>query len=92
MEMIGLKNCLDPIDSNSTTRSMQRQHSTSSTSSNVLLNEETATASGITLEQLINQNSMTYEQLQMVIEDLLNENNYHVEIQKHLREELPSID
>lgn len=40
---------------------------------------------GIDLEMIINQNGITYEQLQSIIEELLNENNYHVEHLRHLK-------
>jgi hypothetical protein len=43
------------------------------------------------LELILNQNGITYEQMQTIIEDLLVENNYHLD-HKNLREELPSID
>lgn len=39
----------------------------------------------IDLEMIINQNGITYEQLQTIIEELLNENNYHIEHLRHLK-------
>ena len=37
------------------------------------------------LDMIFNQNGITYEQLQTIIEELLVENNYNVENLKHLR-------
>ncbi|CAF0812289.1 unnamed protein product [Brachionus calyciflorus] len=80
MEMIGLKS-FQPNMFNST-------ESRSNYESN---NQDCVTVES-DLEIIINQNGLTYEQLQNIIEDLLVENNYYLEHVKHLRDELPSIE
>lgn len=39
----------------------------------------------VDLETIINQNGITYEQFQSIIEELLVENNYHMEHLRHLK-------
>jgi hypothetical protein len=104
MEMIGLKNfqyylnssgCNSmgsnrppPAQSSANTASKTAVAAAASLNSQAsMVNESCA----IDLELIINQNGITYEQLQSIIEQLLNENNYHMEHLRHLREELPSI-
>lgn len=79
MEMIGLKSFqFNIFNSSESSRNMDTQ------------NHETTIDSD--LEMIVNQNGLTYEQLQTIIEDLLVENNYYLEHIKHLRDKLPSIE
>ncbi len=57
-----------------------------------LLDNNYVESSTTDLEMILNQNGITYEQIQTIIEDLLVENNYYLDYMKNLREELPSID
>lgn len=66
--------------------------SSSATTANTTAGAGTTEISGgggdsysIDLETIINQNGITYEQLQTIIEELLNENNYHIEHLRHLK-------
>ena len=93
MEMIGLKNfqyCFNSSDSTSTNSNLPMSSSgtiinpASSGSRNVSSTDQSKTDNG-DLDVIFNQNGITYEQLQAIIEELLVENNYNVENLKHLR-------
>lgn len=93
MEMIGLKNfqyCFNSSDSTSTNSNLPMSgsgaiiNSASSGSRNVSSTDQSKTGNG-DLDVIFNQNGITYEQLQAIIEELLVENNYNVENLKHLR-------
>ena len=97
METIGLKSfqyCYNSSDSGLSSNNNQQQgfSSSSSTASLSVLNEINIEYSSDLLDLIINQNGITYEQLQNIIDELLVENNYHLEDLKYLREELPSLD
>lgn len=79
MEMIGLKSFqINTFNSSESNRNVD------------LFNQESSLE--IDYEKIFNQNGLTYEQLQTIIEDLLVENNYYLENVKHLRDDLPSIE
>jgi hypothetical protein len=93
MEMIGLKNfqyCFNSSDSHSTNSNLPISNSgnisnpASTSSKTISLNEQSNVDNG-DLDMIFNQNGITYEQLQAIIEELLVENNYNVENLKHLR-------
>ena len=82
MEMIGLKsfqyyyNSSDiPTSSNSTSNNL---------ATNINCNEIIDSNSS-NLDMIINQNGLTYEQLQNIIEELLSDANYHLDNLKYLR-------
>lgn len=58
---------------------------TTTSQTTVMANVSAIDSYAIDLEMIINQNGITYEQLQTIIEDLLNENNYHIEHLRHLK-------
>ena len=98
IEMIGLKNfqyCFNSSDCNSLNNNQTSFKLLAANASNKSLSTTTVTdnnyaaSSSIDLEVILNQNGITYEQMQIIIEDLLVENNYHLENIKNLREELP---
>ena len=98
-EMIGLKSfqyCFNTSDSNSSNQQQQGNQSTSSnnSSSNLLaVNNDSSDLYSCDLDMILNQNSITYEQLNNIIENLLVENKYEIESAKqNLREDLPSMD
>lgn len=79
IEMIGLKSFqINSFNSSESNRNIE------------LFNTETSIE--IDYESIVNQNGLTYEQLHIIIEDLLIENNYYLENFKHLRDELPSFE
>lgn len=79
MEMIGLKSFqINTFNSSESNRNIEFVLETSKE---------------IDYESIVNQNGgLTYEQLQIIIEDLLTENNYYLENFKHLRDQLPSFE
>ena len=94
MEMIGLKNfqyCFNSSDSHSANPNMPmssngslNSHASSSTKAVANDQAKLESQSG-DLDMIFNQNGITYEQLQTIIEELLIENNYNVDNLKHLR-------
>ncbi len=90
IEMIGLKNfqyCFNSSDCNSLTSNnnqKQQQQQQQQQSSNVNLNNQIANYS-TDLDFILNQNGITYEQMQSIIEELIIEHNYRTENQINLR-------
>jgi hypothetical protein len=87
-EMIGLKSfhyCFN--SSYGENKKNERQENQSSSSNNSYINlilptEQNSDLYSYDVEMILNQNSITYEQLQAIIDDLLHENNYQNEESK----------
>jgi hypothetical protein len=88
IEMIGLKNFQYYLNSSGCNSSLSSRPPPPPPSKSGQVSAAAAAAVdsfGIDLEMIINQNGITYEQLQTIIEELLNENNYHIEHLIHLK-------
>ena len=82
MEMIGLKSFQYYYNSSDI------PNSSNSTSNNSVTNincNEIIDSNSSNLDMIINQNGLTYEQLQNIIEELLSDANYHLDNLKYLR-------
>lgn len=85
MEMIGLKSFQYYYNSSDIPNS---SNSSSNNPNNLVTNincNEIIDSNSSNLDMIINQNGLTYEQLQNIIEELLSDANYHLDNLKYLR-------